>query len=72
MHTPLLIYRALLSDILNRAYSKAYKYAADYYRNLVKLDKKIEVYPDKMESHENFMEGIRAKHFRKYSFWKRV
>ncbi len=67
-----LIYRALLSDILNRAYSKAYRYAADYYRKLVKLDKKIEVYPDKMESHESFMEEIRAKHFRKYSFWKRV
>ena len=67
-----LIYRALLSDILHRAYSKAYRYAADYYHNLEKLDKKIEVYPDKMEGHEDFMEGIRAKHFRKYSFWKRV
>ena len=68
----ILIYRALLSDILNRAYSKAYSYAADYYRNLVRLDKKIEVYPEKMESHESFMEEIRAKHFRKRSFWKRV
>jgi Family of unknown function (DUF6880) len=68
----ILIYRALLSDILNRAYSKAYRYAADYYRNLVRLDKKIEVYPDKMENHESFMEEIRAKHFRKRSFWKRV
>ena len=67
-----LIYRALLSDILHRAYSKAYRYAADYYHNLEKLDKKIEVYPDKMEGHEDFMEEIRAKHFRKYSFWKRV
>lgn len=68
----ILIYRALLSDILNRAYSKAYRYAADYYHNLVRLDKKIDVYPAKMESNESFMEGIKAKHFRKYSFWKRV
>ncbi len=67
-----LIYRALLSDILNRAYSKAYRYAADYYRNLVRLDKKVELYSEKMENHESFMEEIRAKHFRKRSFWKRV
>ncbi|MBN2440691.1 MAG: hypothetical protein JXJ04_05080 [Spirochaetales bacterium] len=67
-----LIYRALLSDILNRAYAKAYKYAASYYRKLINLDKKIETYPEAMENHDVFLEQIREKHFRKHSFWKRV
>jgi len=68
----ILIYRALLTDILNRAYAKAYKYAATYYRKLNTLDKKVNSYPEKIDNHDVFLAQIREKHFRKHSFWRRV
>lgn len=70
--TEVLIYRALLSDILNIARSKAYRYAASYYRKLFSLDEKIDFYPEEIEGHEEFCNKLKEKHYRKYSFWNRV
>lgn len=67
-----IMYRALLDDILNRAFSKGYHHAATYYRKLEELDAGIEVYPVNMESHTDYREKLHEVHFRKKSFWNQV
>jgi len=64
-------YRLLLSDILNAGRSKAYDYAADYYRHLERLDEKIENYQSLTDWSE-FKDQLEQKHGRKYSFWNRL
>ena len=67
----LFCYRALLEDILDRAYSKAYGYAVRYYRKIQELDARIDDY----RGHPNlavYMAGIQDKHGRKSSFWRQV
>ncbi|MBB1486527.1 DUF6880 family protein [Oceanospirillum sediminis] len=64
-------YPLLLSDILNAGRSKAYDYAADYYRHLERLDEKIDDYPSLTDRSE-FKDQLEQKHGRKYSFWNRL
>lgn len=55
-------YRHLLEDILARGKSKAYRYAAEYYRALKEID----------PEHHSYVPALRARHGRKYSFWEMV
>jgi hypothetical protein len=64
-------YRALLLDILSRAYVRAYVHAARYLGKLRNLAREAPD-PRPMESHESFEAAIRAKHARKVSFWNHV
>ncbi|MDC7227011.1 MAG: hypothetical protein PQJ61_09630 [Spirochaetales bacterium] len=66
------LYRALLNDILRRAYSKAYKYGIGYLRELIILDERITQYPDNLESHADYFSRIKAEHGRKRSFWEKA
>ena len=64
-----IFYRCLLSDLLSRAYSKAYHYGVDYLKQLRKLDIFLKVYQS-LDNHEAFETHLRTKHGRKRSFWK--
>lgn len=64
-------YRALLLDILSRAYVRAYAHAARYLGKLRHLALEAPD-PRPLESHETFEAAIRAKHARKVSFWNHV
>ena len=66
-----LCYRALLEDILNRGYSKAYRYAARYFRKIKLLDASISDHKGHPDS-ENYEAFIRQKHGRKRAFWSLV
>lgn len=68
----IVLYRALLNDILRRAYSKAYKYGVGYLRELIILDERIAQYPDNLESHNDYFGRLKAEHGRKRSFWERA
>lgn len=63
-----ILYRCLLSDLLNRAYSKAYRYGAGYLKQLRKLDILLKD-NQSLGNHQTFEAHIRAKHGRKRSFW---
>lgn len=63
-----LIYRVLLSSILDRGYSKAYTYAARYLKNLDALSSKIGDWQSNA-THEQFKSALSEKHKRKRSFW---
>lgn len=63
-----LAYRVLLLDILQSARTKAYRYAATYYRALERLDADVDSYqkwPDKTQ----FQAVLVEKHGKKRSFW---
>ncbi len=64
-------YRALLEDILDRAYSKAYFYAADYLKNLLTLDRSCNDYLH-LPKHGIYLQRLRQRHSEKVAFWKRV
>ncbi len=64
-------YRALLLDILNRGYSKAYTHAARYYKKLQSLSDEIQEYQPLIK-HIDFIDQLKNDHGRKTSFWKRV
>ena len=66
-----LVYRALLKDILDRAYTRAYGHAARYWARLREIaGGGTGLLP--LASHEAFEAGIRARHGRKASFWAYV
>lgn len=67
----MLCYRELLSCILREARSKAYVHAARYYRRLEELDRVTDDYGE-LGDHQAFLGGLRERHGRKYSFWRRV
>jgi len=67
----ILCYRALLEDILNRAYSNAYLYAADYVQMLRELDLRCYDYAH-LPSHSEYLHGLRQRHQGKLGFWSRV
>ncbi|WP_141215558.1 DUF6880 family protein [Hahella sp. CCB-MM4] len=67
----ILCYRALLEDILNRAYSKAYLYAADYVQSLLELDRICQDYAH-LPNHSEYLRELRLKHGTKKGFWTRV
>lgn len=61
-------YRALLTDLLERGYSKAYHHGARYFHKLIELDGRIEDYRDFIDS-DAFIREIQKKHWRKRNFW---
>lgn len=63
-----LIYRVLLSSILDRGYSKAYTYAARYLKKLDALSLKT-VNWQSNTTHKQFRSGLSEKHKRKHAFW---
>ena len=65
-----LIYRSLMTAILDRGYNKAYSHAARYLRKLDKLALDILDW-QAFDSQEEFKEQVRQKHYRKSSFWAR-
>ncbi|WP_020409918.1 DUF6880 family protein [Hahella ganghwensis] len=67
----ILCYRALLEDILNRAYSKAYLYAADYVQSLLELDQNCQDYAH-LPNHSEYLHQLRQSHSNKKGFWSRV
>jgi len=65
------LYRALLEDILERAYARAYGHAADYWRRLSEIaDSGFAFAP--LQSHAEFAAEIHRRHGRKVAFWSRV
>lgn len=63
-----LLYRALTEDVLRRAASKYYQYAA---RDVLSCARLAERLPNEtgVESHTAFMERLRREHPRKIGFW---
>jgi hypothetical protein len=66
-----LLRRAMIEDTLNGAKSKRYRHAARHILECQALDPSIEDYAA-FETHDAFVERIRAKHGRKTGFWSRV
>lgn len=64
-------YRALLLDILNRGYSKAYTHAARYFKKLDSMAGEISDFEPLIE-HITFLNQLETDHGRKRSFWDRV
>jgi len=65
------VYRALLTSILDRAYSPAYRHAAKYWAKLQALSLKASgLMP--LEPPDAFEGRIRAQHKRKSGFWAHV
>lgn len=62
-------YRLLLLDVLERGYSRAYHHAARYFNALLKLDKTQPDYQG-LDSAQEFIAVLQAKHGRKRSFWQ--
>jgi hypothetical protein len=66
-----LIYRALVSSVLERGYAKAYRYAARDLESASILAPKLA--PDAgIPSHAEFYAMLKARHGRKYAFWQLV
>ena len=66
-----LVYRALLTAILERGYAKAYRHAARYWLRLREIaESGFDLSP--LLSHEGFEAQIRLAHKRKSSFWAYV
>ncbi|WP_022981332.1 DUF6880 family protein [Ideonella sp. B508-1] len=63
------IYRALLLNILERAYSPAYRHAARHLERL-QLMSSADLAP--LPSHDDFLAQLRSKHGRKTAFWSLV
>ncbi len=66
-----LVYRALLDSILARGYSKAYGHGVRYLAALDRLAESVSDWQGKA-THDTYVAGVREKHGRKWSFWKRV
>ena len=65
------LYRVLLSDILDRGQSNAYPYAAEYLAALHNLSGTIGTWSG-IDKHQAYAAGINKKHGRKYGFWSLV
>ncbi|MDM0110472.1 hypothetical protein QTH97_36735 [Variovorax sp. J22R24] len=65
------IYRALLLDILTRAYAKAYRHGARYWARLCEIAEFGAVLAP-LRSHEDFAAEVRHRHGRKPAFWAQV
>lgn len=64
-------YRNLLTDLLDRGYSKAYHHGADYFHKLILLDGVVTNYKG-LDSSSLFIKSIQSKHWRKRSFWEQA
>lgn len=68
-----LIFRVALLDILDRAYYKAYRYAANYYNQLDDLNEKLNAtYPENIKVHADFIKYLQDRHGKKRSFWEKI
>lgn len=70
-----IIYRSLLSDILDNGRSKAYGHAARYYKKLLQMDFTIsrgQAGYNGLASHQQYTAELMQKHGKKYSFWERI
>ena len=65
------VYRALLTDLLTRAYAKAYPYGARYWMRLAAIAA-VQSDLSPLEPHATFVETVRAVHGRKTRFWQCV
>ena len=66
-----LLYRTLVSSVLERGYAKAYRYAARDLASASVLAPRLA--PDGgIVSHAEFHATLKAKHGRKYAFWQLV
>lgn len=66
-----IVYRALLTGILDRAYARAYGHAARYWARLREIaDMGAGLLP--LQPHADFEASIRTRHARKVSFWAHV
>ncbi|HSV36090.1 MAG TPA: hypothetical protein VLI46_11075 [Ramlibacter sp.] len=64
-------YRALLSAVLERAYTKAYSYGASYWLQLEGIaGQAVDLAP--LEPHDRFAASVRTRHGRKVAFWQWV
>lgn len=62
------VYRALLTGILDRAYARAYSHGARYWTRLREIaDMGVSLLP--LQPHAEFEVSIKARHARKVSFW---
>ena len=61
-------YRCLLTDLLDRGYSKAYHHGGNYFNALLELDKQISDYQN-LDNAQTFIRTLQQKHWRKRSFW---
>lgn len=61
-------YRALLEELLQRGYSKAYHHGARYFHKLIELDRRIEDYRGLADG-EAFIRVLQQQHWRKRKFW---
>lgn len=67
----IICYRNLLTDLLDRGYSKAYHHGAAYFHKLILLDKWVDDYKG-LENATAFIKSIQSKHWRKRSFWEQA
>jgi hypothetical protein len=65
------VYRALLTDLLTRAYAKAYPYGARYWLRLAAIAS-VQADLSPLEPHATFVATVRAVHGRKPRFWQCV
>lgn len=65
------LYRALVTHILDRGISAAYEHAAVYLRILATLSLRLPEKPPFID-HAAYVSGLANKHGRKYGFWQRV
>ncbi len=61
-------YRLLLTDLLERGYSKAYHHGARYFHVLLALDREQPDYRG-LDSAQAFIASLQSRHWRKRSFW---
>lgn len=64
----IICYRALLTDLLDRGYSRAYHHGARYFHKLLALDRRLDDYQG-FEDAQAFIRRLQTKHWRKRSFW---
>lgn len=73
-HQPMaatVLYRVLLTHILDRGIANAYEYAAVYMRTLATLSLRLPENPPFVD-HAAFVGDLQGRHPRKYGFWQRV
>ncbi len=66
----IVIYRALLDSILQRAYTKSYQHGVNYLKKLDKLETKITDWQS-LIPHNKYKANILVKHKLKMSFWSK-
>lgn len=62
-------YRALLNDLLDRGFSRAYHHGVRYFHRLLALDNEINDYHGLSDA-QSYIRHLQSKHGRKWSFWK--